>query len=209
MVLNPWIELHDQLKRIAKRKGKCMNGIQHIRRLHPLALCWAMVALSLLGGEALAGVSHQKEYQVKAAFLFNFANFVQWPPEVFHDAAEPFHICVLGEDPFGAELDQIIAGENAQNRVIALLRLEDSAQAGDCQILFISESKSSQQPYILQQLHGQPILTVGENQNFIGMGGMIEFFTVNSRIRLAISPQNIKNSRLEISANLLQVAVIK
>src|SRR5258708_34362438 len=81
------------------------------------------------------------EYQVKAAFLYNFARFVEWPADVFHDPSDPFAICVLGQDPFGHALDDVVAGKKIEGRAFAVRRISAPRQAVGCRILFVSSSE--------------------------------------------------------------------
>jgi hypothetical protein len=156
-----------------------------------------------------AVVEAPKEYQVKAIFLYNFANYVFWPVEALGDPRQPFTICVMGEDPFRKELDRVVAGENINGHAVALLRIEEPEQAKPCHIVFVSTSKKRHQALILQALIKQPTLTVGESEDFVHQGGMIQFFSLGNKIRFSISPQIAKEAGLKISAHLLRVAEVK
>lgn len=148
----------------------------------------------------------QLEYQVKAAFLFNFAKFVEWPPPV--DAVnEPFTICLLG-DPFGPILDNTVRNENLDGRPLAIRRLTSADDPRQCQILFFRASETDDAPDILRTLDNAPVLTVGENANFIAVGGMIRFVQTGRRIRFEINPDAAERASLKISSRLLRVADI-
>lgn len=173
-----------------------------------------LVCLSAaLGGGASqaeeASVEVPKEYQVKAAFLYNFANYVRWPDSAMGAADSPFIICVMGEDPFREELDRVVAGENINGHAVALLRIEEPEQAKPCHLVFVSTSKKRHQSLILQALIKQPTLTVGESEDFVSQGGMIQFFSLGNKIRFAVSPQIAKEAGLFISSQLLRVAEVK
>ncbi len=169
-----------------------------------MAICLFLCAPLVRGEQTIP-----REYQVKAAFLYNFANFVTWPEQVFDKTPSAFDICVLGEDPFRQELDRVVAGEKIQGRPIAVSRLDQVEQADFCQIIFISTSRRRHQALILEYLADHPILTIGETEDFISQGGMIQFFTLGTKIRFAISPGVIKDTDLKVSANLLRVAIVK
>ena len=123
------------------------------------------------------------EYEVKAAFLFNFAKFVEWPENDFPDAKGPLVIGVLGTDPFGAALDQIIAEKRVNGRPFVIRRLADANNLQGCHILFISPSERASAKRLLAALARRSVLTVGETDGFADAGGVIEFFVQDNRVR--------------------------
>jgi len=167
-------------------------------------VCGALVLCAPL---ALRAAS-PSEYQVKAVFLFNFSQFVEWPASAFVDASRPLVIGVLGEDPFGAYLDEAVRDETVGGRTLAVRRFEHVEDVADCQILFISASMIDKLPRVLAGLRGKPILTVGETEGFARSGGMIRFVTERSRIRLRINVEPAVASGLTISSKLLRLAEI-
>ena len=145
------------------------------------------------------------EYQVKAAFLFNFTQFVEWPPQ---QSSTPFVIGVLGEDPFNSFLDETIRGEAVEGRRLSVAHYRSQEEIGACDILFIAASESSRMDAILGSLRGRPILTVSDFQDFAPRGGAIQFVTVNNKLKLRINPDAARAAHLTISSKLLRLADI-
>ena len=161
----------------------------------------------LLPADAGAQASQPSEYQVKAAFLFNFAKFVEWPPETFAGETSPLVIGILGDNPFGTDLERTVAGKLINNRPITIRSFPTAAEAANCHILFISSSEKKRLPDIIQSLHGTAVLTVGETDQFIASGGMVNFVQEASKIRFQINDDAAKAARLKISSKLLTLAV--
>ncbi len=157
-------------------------------------------------GTSLA--SAPTEYEVKAVFVLNFARFVAWPAQAFTNAAQPFVIGVLGNDPFGPQLDDAVRGEQAEGHPLVVRRFQDVADVGNCQILFIDQSQAAQLPHILAALDHRSTLTVTDMQGASRRGVMIQFDTINHHIRLRINPDSARAAGLTISSTLLQLAQI-
>lgn len=144
------------------------------------------------------------EYQVKAAFLFNFAKFVVWPANAFPNANTPLVIGVLGHDPFGAYLDDIVRGERVDNRQLLVQRYRSPAEVTDCHVLFISRSESSRIDRIVSTLKDRKLLIVTDADG--GQGGVIiRFVMVGNRIRFKIDVEAAKAANLSISSKLLRL----
>lgn len=148
------------------------------------------------------------EYQVKAAFLFNFARYVEWPPEAFPATGEPFVVTVLGEDPFGEALDAALKGRTIRDRRLAVRRVARMEDVGQSQILFIAESEGEELPRILRRLDAAPTLTIGETPHFAEQGGMIRFRKERDRVGFEINLASTERARLKISSQLLKLARI-
>jgi hypothetical protein len=148
------------------------------------------------------------EYQVKAAFLFNFIQFVEWPSDAFNTADSPLVIGVLGQDPFGMSLDDTVRGETVNQHGMQVRRYAKVEDVDNCQVLFISNSETARLPEILSKLKGKRILTVGEADDFARRGGVIRFATVANKIRLHINVEAAKEASLIISSKLLRPAEI-
>jgi hypothetical protein len=146
------------------------------------------------------------EYQVKAAFLFNFAKFVEWPADAFPGADAPLQICVLGQDPFGQEFENVIAEKTINGHRIEVIHPSGVPQAKACQIIFVDSSVRQQARSILRDLRGSSVLTVGDTPGFAGMGGIINFVLDDGRVRFEINVKAAERARLKISARLLTVA---
>ena len=149
------------------------------------------------------------EYQVKAVFLFNFTQFVDWPQKAFSDPQEPIVIGVLGDDPFGNYLDDTVRGEKVDNRPLVVRRYHAAEDIdGSCQVLFISRSEAARTEQIIAHLKDRSILTVSDEDEFGRRGGMVRFIAENSRIKLRINVAAAKAAGLTISSKLLRVAEI-
>src|SRR5271154_5533196 len=145
----------------------------HWRRLRG-SLSVLVLFVSLTSPNAIAqGVAN--EYQVKAAFLYNFAKFVEWPDGTFANSTSALTVCVLGKDPFGKVLDDAILGKRIAGHPAMLARAMRTQDLPECQIIFVSASDSPQLPEILRGLQGRKVLVVGESKNFAGSGGAIQF----------------------------------
>ena len=146
------------------------------------------------------------EYQIKAAFLFNFAKFVDWPPEVFTDTNSPIVIGVLGKNVFGDYLKETIRDKSVRSRSFELKQFTSAIQATNCQILFISPELKENLPKIIAGLHNASILTVSETDQFIKAGGMVNFVIEDNKIRFQINDSAARKARLRISSKLLSLA---
>ncbi len=146
------------------------------------------------------------EYQIKAAFLFNFAKFVEWPPSSFSDASAPLRICVFGRDPFGDELLNITKDKTVNGRRLEVDQGVDLQAARTCQILFIGSSEKRRMKEVLASLSGTSVLTVAENEGFAEQGGMINFVLEKSRVQFEVNRKTAEQAGLKISSKLLSVA---
>jgi hypothetical protein len=163
-----------------------------------------VVALFLSGTRAQSPSAG--EYQVKAAFLFNFAKFVEWPPSSFSDASAPLRICVLGRDPFGEELRNITKEKMVNGRKLEVTQALDLQVARTCHILFIASSETARLKQIFESLRGTDALTVGDTKDFVEQGGMINFVLENSRVQFEVNRKAAEQGGLKISSKLLSVA---
>lgn len=148
------------------------------------------------------------EYQVKAVFLFNFAQFVEWPPRAFQKSNAPLIIAVLGEDPFGTYLDDLVRGEKVGDRPLLVRRYRHGDEPGDCHILFICRSESRDIDKLLAQLHDRSVLTVSDADTFTRQGGMVRFVTENGKIHMKINVEAAKACNLTISSKILRPGTI-
>jgi hypothetical protein len=147
------------------------------------------------------------EYQVKAAYLYNFAKFVEWPEGSFHDSLSPIKICVLGVDPFGKSLDDL-RHKSVGNRKLDIARLQQSDQAKACHVLFVSEAEKENMSAILRAVQKKSILTVGETKGFIRAGGIINLIRTGDKVNFEINRDAADRSGLKISSQLLKLATI-
>lgn len=162
-----------------------------------------LVSAMLLAGALQSAPSAPTEYEVKAAFLLNFARFVEWPGE---SRPGPIRLCIVGRDPFGAALDQVVGGRLVNGRAIEIHRSPTPVGLKRCHIVFVSHSENAHLSQVLTELEGAPALTVSEIEGFASKGGMIGFALDESRIRLEINLEPAAKSQLKISSQLLRVA---
>lgn len=147
------------------------------------------------------------EYQIKAAFLFNFAKFIEWPPAAFPQTNSPIVIGVLGKNVFGTDLESTIRNKTVNGRPFEFKTFDSLTEATNCQILFISPSKKDDFANILKGLQNSSVLTVSETDEFIKAGGMINFVIQDNKVRFQINDDAAKKAGLKISSKLLTLAV--
>jgi hypothetical protein len=170
------------------------------RTMVSLALTIAAVLLPCTSSSA---ADQPQEYQVQAVFILNFTKFIEWPAGSLGPSYATFNICVLGDDPFGSTLDQIVSGEVVYGRKMAVHRIDRQPEPGFCQILFAGPHDDDAR--ILSKL-GPGVLTVGEGQNFVRSGGMIGFVLDNRHVSFEINLPAAEAAGLRISSKLLTVA---
>jgi hypothetical protein len=174
-----------------------------MRSLAVLAL-----ALGMVRGPAAAPAGPGMEYQVKAVFLFNFTQFVDWPADAFAKPDAPLVIGILGDDPFDKYLDDVVRGEKACGHPIVIKRFHDAESARECQLLFVAGAGSRRPDSVLAALKDRKILTVGDAEGFSQRGGMIDFITKQGKIRLQINMETVRAADLTVSSKLLRLADI-
>lgn len=169
---------------------------------------WIVLATCVLVGGLWAGHAASQsatEYDVKAAFLYNFTRFVEWPPDAI-TRSEAFVIGILGRDPFGDALDAAVRGKKAFQKEFAIRRFATGREALGSHILFISASEEPRLPLVLRELEGASILTIGETDGFARRGGMIEFRIESNRVRFDINVVAAERAKLKLSSQLLKLA---
>ena len=169
-----------------------------------LAVLWCACVASATAQTSNAS----NEYRIKAVFLFNFAQFVEWPATAFKGPGQPIEICILGTDPFGTYLDETVRNEVVGDRPLVVRRHRQVEDVGTCQLLFISRSEAANIPDIIAGLKGRSILSVSDADAFAGRGGMVRFVTMNHRINLRINLEEARAAGLTISSKLLRRATI-
>lgn len=180
-----------------------------VSRPRPHRLAPLLVALAIaLGPIPSASQPAPTEYQLKAVFLYSFTKYVRWPDRGAEEREEPLHLCVLGRDPFGALLDDAIAGETVRGRPLAARRLSSVEGADGCHVLFVSRSASTGLTEVLAALDGKSVLTVGESERFAEDGGIIAMTEQANRIGIVINRGAAKRAGLTISSQLLKLGKI-
>jgi hypothetical protein len=166
-----------------------------------------VVVASLSCGNSVHGQDKPTdEYQIKAAFLFHFAQFVEWPEGAFKDANRPLTSCTVGGDPFGGVLDQSLRAKVIGEHGVRVEHLKQLDGVHDCQVLFIGAAQSKNAASILASVKGEPVLTVGETPHFAEDGGMIGFCLEGNKIRFEVNAGAVSAAKLKMSARLLTLA---
>jgi hypothetical protein len=150
-----------------------------------------------------------EEYQIKAVYLFNFALFFTWPDYTFKHPSQPFRICILGQNPYGIDLDLVVENETVEGHQVIVQPIHSVYRSQRCQILFVSQSEQYRLANIFAYIQRYPILSVSDIKGFAKQGGMIEFFnTPYNEVRFIIAPEAASEADLLASANLLEIAQI-
>ena len=146
------------------------------------------------------------EYEIKAAFLYNFAAFVEWPPTAFADKDSPFVVGVIGDDPFGPALEKTFRGKSVAGRPITVKRSRNVKELGACHLAFLPGGSPERSAKALESLKGTSTLTVGEHAGFAAMGGCLNFFVDGKKVRFEYNPAAAKRAQLQVSSKLLRLA---
>lgn len=164
----------------------------------------SILLLAWLGVFPLAA-EEISEVQVKAAFLYNFAKFVEWPTDAFAAPNSPLVIGVAGDDSFARALEKTVAGKTIGGRAMQVRKVEAS-DFKFCHILFVPTNSSLSVSTILARVAGADVLTVGDSEHFAESGGVINFFIEDARVRFAINPAAAQRAHLKVSSQLLVLA---
>lgn len=168
-----------------------------------------LAAASLAGlfvCNAVSAQSDASEYQVKAAFLFNFTKFVEWPDGAFDAPQAPIVVGIIGDDPFGDDLERMIAGQKVQGRSLVIRRERWGDDLRRCHVLFVSASEQEHRSRILGSVQSAGVLTVSDMEGFAEAGGVIEFVLEQNRVRFVVNLDAATQDRLRVSAKLLALA---
>ena len=150
-----------------------------------------------------------REHQIKAAYLYNFARYIQWPENTFKNKKEPFSIGIVGEDPIKRNLELLAKTRTIDGRPILIKHFPKPIEVKPCQILFLSPSlKPEIQKKILKKMAGKNVLFVGQVSDFLNMGGVIDFVVKENRVRLLVDLDAAQREKLKFSAKLLRVATV-
>ena len=180
-------------------------------------VCWLRYVVTAVGGLIVSALFMQgvvssapasgyQEYQVKAEFLANFAAFVKWPDGTFPATNSPVVIGVIGKDPFDQYLEKSVQAPNRPGRPLNLRRVTNDAELKECHVLFVSSSERRRLRELRDRLKGVPVLTVGETEDFLDQGGIINFMLKGQSIRFEISVLSAQSAGLKLDARLLGAA---
>lgn len=182
------------------------GGLLKITSGRPLA--W-LLALALVAAPRAEPEPPLTQYQVEAAFLYHFTKYVTWPPRAFATPDDPILIGVLGDDPFGEDLDRTLAREKpVQGRWVRVVRSRNIADLVRCHVLYFGPSEEPRLPQAfaaLERAHS-PALTVGEMKGFLREGGAIRFLVESNKVRFEIDGGNAQRAGLTLSSRLLSLA---
>ena len=178
------------------------------RLAYQALLIFLLVSLFATTGRAQP---RARESDLKATFLFNFTHFVEWPQSALEPTNAPFVIGILGTDPFGSFLDELVKNENVHGKKIVVKRFTTAEQAAGAHNVFISRSEESRLKSILSTFTRKPLLTVGDAWPYPGFarrGGMIGMFTEQGKLRIRINVEATKGAGLQVSSKLLRIAEV-
>lgn len=167
----------------------------------------AVTLLLAVGGSVARAEATSREYQLKAAFLYNFAQFVEWPDDSFKSSGSPIVIAVLGQNPFGTALEQIVGGKSVNGRSIAIRYFATIEEMESCHILFVCPSERFNVGPIVAKA-GPTTLTVGDFEGFTRDGGIFRLFAESNKMRFEVNMDAARRSRLKISSKLLKLAKV-
>ena len=191
-----------------KRAGAAIPCVVAMRSRSALVFI-ILISHPMAGSPALhAQTKAPTEYQVKAAFLYNFAKFVDWPPSAFTDPKQPLDICVYGRDPFGSALEDALLGKTIGERRVGLGRAMQFQELAGCHVVFVSSSAHESAADLANRLKGRPVLLVGESDGFAASGGTVQFTIEDNRVHFIINPDAADRAGLKISSKLLALAKI-
>jgi hypothetical protein len=188
-----------------------LDSITAVRgKVAKAGLTWVLFALWVGALGLLAPVARadgaSREYAIKAAFIYNFAQFAEWPSEAFSDRAAPITIGVVGDDPFNGVLEHAVAGKTVGGRKFAVKHLAASDDLAACHILFVAASEQGKTDEILKKVKDGHVMTISESEQFPAAGGMIRFFTEDNKIRFEINKESAQAANLKLSSQLMRLA---
>ena len=170
-------------------------------------LCLVVIASGRLCVAPASGDARPPtEYEMKAVFIYNFAKYIQWPGVATPETDKPFVVGLIGKDPFGPLLDDVMRGQRVQSRAVVVRRFATVQEVANCHILFIGSSEQGNLQRILEAVRRAPVLTVGDMDHFAERGGMINLTTEDNRIRFEINMEAIERSGLKAGSQLLRLA---
>lgn len=182
-------------------------SLSHVIRTVVRVVTTTVCGLLTLMASAHAQSLSLREYQIKAAFLYNFVKFVDWPSQTLPDTSDTLTICVLGEDPFGEALDSL-KDKPAKGKRLAIRRAASVREVAGCHVLFVGSSEEKQLPQVIESAQQSHILTVGEMDQFAQRGGIINFVVERNKLRFEVSVDGAARAGLKISSQLLSLAKV-
>jgi hypothetical protein len=166
----------------------------------------SVAALVLLFATHTGRAATASESEVKASFLYNVAKFVEWPAEAFSSTNAPIRLAVFGDDDFATQLRSLLSDKKAHGRSFEVRTMANPQEARNCQIVFVASTENRRAPQVLEVTRKSPILTVGESDQFIELGGMINLFFEEAQLAFDVNPEAAQRVKLQISSKLLRLA---
>lgn len=160
----------------------------------------------LMPSPSLSSRAIADEYEVKAAYILNFAKLVSWPRSAFASDSAPIIIGIVGNDPFGSVIDRVMAGKTAGGRTLSVKRIPINSAMKGAHILFVSMSAKDRIPQVLEAVSGSPVLTIGDRDGFASRGGVMDFYWDDGSVKFTINRSAAARQKLEISSRLLSLA---
>lgn len=154
----------------------------------------------------LPGQSEVDEYRLKGAFLFHFAQFVQWPANVLPNSDGELAVCVFGQDPFRGDLEGIVHGKSIDGTTLEIRHVKRIQDSRSCHLLFIGKKESEHVPELISIVGNLPVLTIGESDDFLRQGGIIRFSLEDRKVRFDVNQEAAGKANLKISSRLLLLA---
>jgi hypothetical protein len=182
-----------------------LSGTTRRKGFRALAL---LVLCFFAGPAARAQEAAVPEEQLKAAFLYNFVRFVEWPETAFAAESTPLTICVSGDDDFTTKLGSLLKDKKAHNRSFVVKKLGAASEAANCHLVFVAKGDSRKTAAIAEAAQGKPVLLVGESDDFLTNGGMINIVQdeKQKQLRFDVAPKPAEKAGLTISSHLLRLA---
>jgi uncharacterized protein DUF4154 len=180
------------------------------RRSFLLFLWRGALLLMMLGALGIArpayGAASVSESELKAAFLYNFAKFVTWPTSAFPSETAPIQVAVFGDEEFSIKLKELLNDKKAHGRSFEVKRILSPFEAKNFQMVFVTSAENRRAPMLLEVTKKLPVLTIGESDQFLEWGGMINFVFEEAQLRFEINTEPAEKVKLEISSKLLRLA---
>jgi hypothetical protein len=184
-----------------------ISGESNPGKFFPCVIILLILSLMIWIPDIYAEDAKPGEYQVKAAFIYNFAKFVEWPADSFVHKSDDMNLCILGNDPFGSDLNPF-QGEIIGNKRLTIKHVKAAQPLKECHILFVSKSEKKQLSKIVNTLKGASILLIGDTDGFAQQNIIINFYVEENKVRFEINTDAAKQARLNISSKLLKLARI-
>ncbi len=186
----------------SRDRARCAGSSAGVRIAFAAVTAFVVLAVALLPGVAAA----ESEDQVKAAFLFNFVRYVEWPAQAFASEAAPIRLCLIAERAFEQIVTVIVSGRSVGERPVAVEGIEGLGAAKGCHLLFLDEASGLPASVVAERLGSLAIFTISDGSQFAAEGGIANFILVDSKIRFEINPSAARRAGLKISSSLLRLA---